>query len=520
MSSDELTPETIEVRRNRTLALVVGGTAALLAVLFALRGVNEPVLLDWFLFGVLAMIAAAHLSAVVDSRAPLVVVDDQGVRVREGATWTGIGWSEVECLEHLPRRGLRDGHLLVVGPTLEQYVVPMTLATRFTGATTVSISDDLAALARGRADVVEVMAGLDEDEYDAPPTDPDDTVDLTDVRRATPTEVPAVAAGGSHVTDEESGGASREDAGSGLPSPVKMLNNLLHRGDRAPAYQGANALASEAATEVMAAVPEEETAVRVIAAAEPATTSVTVPVAQLVDAEEDTPVIGPELRAARERLRLSVDQLAERTRIRPHVVEAIEVDDFAACGGDFYARGHLRTLGRVLGVESGPLVAAYDERYAHAPVDPKRVFASEMASVGGAIRGTRGGRNWSVLVAAVMAAVLMWSVAKMALDSPVPVGDTPVLNQSGGLAEGHAHRADAVPVTLTAVGGGARIVVRDGTGDVVFDSRLAFGQSTRLDIVPPVRIQSSDGSVTAAIDGKDAEPLGETGREAAKTLVP
>ena len=67
----------------------------------------------------------------------------------------------------------------------------------------------------------------------------------------------------------------------------------------------------------------------------------------------DDPVIGPELAAARTRLGLSVDQLAERTRIRPHVIESIEVDDFAPCGGDFYARGHLRTLARVLGHRRG-----------------------------------------------------------------------------------------------------------------------------------------------------------------------
>ena len=68
------------------------------------------------------------------------------------------------------------------------------------------------------------------------------------------------------------------------------------------------------------------------------------------------PVVGSELAAARTRLGLTVDQLAERTRIRPHVIESIEVDDFAPCGGDFYARGHLRTLARVLGVDAAPLL--------------------------------------------------------------------------------------------------------------------------------------------------------------------
>ena len=76
------------------------------------------------------------------------------------------------------------------------------------------------------------------------------------------------------------------------------------------------------------------------------------------------PVIGPELAAARVRVGLSVDELADRTRIRPHVIESIEVDDFAPCGGDFYARGHLRTLARVLGKDPAPLLQQFDDRYA------------------------------------------------------------------------------------------------------------------------------------------------------------
>ncbi|NGZ99580.1 helix-turn-helix domain-containing protein [Nocardioides sp. W3-2-3] len=109
----------------------------------------------------------------------------------------------------------------------------------------------------------------------------------------------------------------------------------------------------------------------------PAEDSVTVVLDDLAVRPAVDPVIGPEIQAARDRLRLSIDQVSERTRIRPHVIEAIEVDDFSPCGGDFYARGHLRTIARVLGVDAGPLVASYDERYAHEPVDPRRVFQSE-----------------------------------------------------------------------------------------------------------------------------------------------
>ncbi|MBC9733477.1 helix-turn-helix domain-containing protein [Nocardioides marmotae] len=233
------------------------------------------------------------------------------------------------------------------------------------------------------------------------------------------------------------------------------------------------------------------------------------------------PVIGPQLAAARERINLSVDQLADRTRIRPHVIESIEVDDFAPCGGDFYARGHLRTLARVLGVDVAPLLAAYDERYADAPIDPRRVFEAELATgANGSIRGTRGGPNWSVLVAAVMALVLAWSVARLVMDSPVDLnGDALVLNGSRGIDNGSTEVGKPVAVLLTASGGGTNVVVRDGSNEIVFSGDLAFGESKELRVSPPVRIQSSDGSLEVGVAGGEPEAVGETGQPATGTFI-
>ena len=242
----------------------------------------------------------------------------------------------------------------------------------------------------------------------------------------------------------------------------------------------------------------------------------TVLIDDLADVPVVDPVIGPQLRAARERLRLSIDQLAERTRIRPHVIEAMEIDDFVPCGGDFYARGHLRTLARVLGLDAAPLLETYAERYADAPVDPRRVFEAELATGrGGPIRGTRGGPNWSVLVAAVMAVVLVWSIARLVMDEPPSVTPaTPSLaNGSAGLTSG-GELAAPVDVLLTAAGGGAHVVVRDGGGRVVFKDSIAFGATQALEVSPPVRVQSSDGSLEVTVDGQAHGALGETGQTA------
>ena len=67
---------------------------------------------------------------------------------------------------------------------------------------------------------------------------------------------------------------------------------------------------------------------------------------------------------------------------------------------------------------------------------------------------------------------------------------------------------------LTAAGGGAHVVVRDGTGKVVFTGSLAFGQSRTLQVSPPVRIQSTDGSLEVTVDGQDHGAIGKTGQPA------
>ncbi len=148
------------------------------------------------------------------------------------------------------------------------------------------------------------------------------------------------------------------------------------------------------------------------------------------------PVIGPELAAARTRLGLSVDDLAERTRIRPHVIESIEVDDFAPCGGDFYARGHLRTLARILGKDAGPLLEKFEERYATAPINARRVFEAELATgMTGSMRSTLGGPSWGLMVGVVLCLVLVWGVLRLFVSDPAEM-QAPVIHGSASVDSG------------------------------------------------------------------------------------
>ena len=73
--------------------------------------------------------------------------------------------------------------------------------------------------------------------------------------------------------------------------------------------------------------------------------------------------IGETLARARRRVGLTVAQVSERTRIREAVIEGIEGGDYSACGGDFYARANIRSIAKVVGADSGQLVAEYDALY-------------------------------------------------------------------------------------------------------------------------------------------------------------
>jgi cytoskeletal protein RodZ len=73
--------------------------------------------------------------------------------------------------------------------------------------------------------------------------------------------------------------------------------------------------------------------------------------------------IGDTLAEARRQAGLTITQVSRQTRIRESIIRAIEQGDFSACGGDFYARGHIRSIAAAVGVDPVPLIREYDEEH-------------------------------------------------------------------------------------------------------------------------------------------------------------
>ena len=73
--------------------------------------------------------------------------------------------------------------------------------------------------------------------------------------------------------------------------------------------------------------------------------------------------IGDTLAEARRQAGLTLTQVSQQTRIRESIIRSIEQNDFSSCGGDFYARGHIRSIAAAVGVDPVPLIREYDEEH-------------------------------------------------------------------------------------------------------------------------------------------------------------
>jgi cytoskeletal protein RodZ len=69
--------------------------------------------------------------------------------------------------------------------------------------------------------------------------------------------------------------------------------------------------------------------------------------------------IGARLRTGREKLGLTVLQVAERIHTDPRIVDAIEAENYEALGAPVYARGHIRHYADLVGESANELVQIY-----------------------------------------------------------------------------------------------------------------------------------------------------------------
>lgn len=232
--------------------------------------------------------------------------------------------------------------------------------------------------------------------------------------------------------------------------------------------------------------------------------------------------IGETLAEERERAGLSVTQVSLQTRIRETVIRGMEADDFSACGGNFYARGHIRSISRVIGIDPEPLVAEFDATHGGAPQPVSAVSAFEPEQPV-AFRERRS-PNWSAAMALALAAVVIYGVFQVVghdgggeRRTAQQVAGTPAPPTSAPATSAPPKSSDPVavaPRTEVEVRVEAErttwLNARDEKGRTLFSGMLRKGDQKDFTAKKKVRLVIGvGGSVNLTVNGKDLGSPGE-----------
>lgn len=255
--------------------------------------------------------------------------------------------------------------------------------------------------------------------------------------------------------------------------------------------------------------------------------------------------IGAELARARNAAGLTHAELAERTRIRTAIIQAIERDDFSRCGGDVFARGHVKAIAVALDLDPIPLLTALGAAQAattFAQPDADNVNIWELRN---RTRMPSEKRTWALLILiAVLVIGAFVYVARQSTATPdlVPSAEpsasasaTPTSSPSNAVTPGPTETAIGLPEptppqeTLPTVVDGAIVLELECispswvrvTNDLgtLFEGTLRTGETRILssDTDVQVRIGNAAG-VNLTLNGTTYYNLGQPGEVYTRTF--
>ncbi|MEV5742439.1 helix-turn-helix domain-containing protein [Microbispora rosea] len=228
---------------------------------------------------------------------------------------------------------------------------------------------------------------------------------------------------------------------------------------------------------------------------------------------------------ARERAGLTVRQLGERTRIRETVIERFERDDFSV--GDFYARGHIRTIASDLGLDPDEILRQYEQENADiaSPVKASAVFRGDVGE------RARRAPSWTTAVAVALAIVAVVVIARMIGSSGEKAGPTaaqvPVTapHAHARHEKGHEKKtveealAPGVVVVKVTARKPSYLNVRDAKGKEIFQGTVPEGKTTTYSAKDRMRVTIGDaGAVRLEVNGRDLGTPGKDGQMIRRTF--
>jgi len=239
--------------------------------------------------------------------------------------------------------------------------------------------------------------------------------------------------------------------------------------------------------------------------------------------------LGSMISKARKDAGLSIDDLSAATNIRGNLLREIETDNFSQCGGETYARGHLRNIAIKLNVDPQLFLTAFEDEQMHVDRTMQDLLVENNV-----MREPKEVRkvSWKVLVTISVASLFVAGLAQIIVsndstpDIPVAIEESPAPAESPEATpeatateevlptdEATISTGQGVEIVFTAARARSWLFVSDSSGRVLFSGQISVGVTKTFssDLTLNLKIGNA-GGVDLLVNGKKIDSLGADGQ--------
>jgi cytoskeletal protein RodZ len=224
------------------------------------------------------------------------------------------------------------------------------------------------------------------------------------------------------------------------------------------------------------------------------------------------------LAQAREAAGLTVEQISALTNIRAAVIKDLEMNSVEICGGIAYARGHIRTITKVLNQKT-PKSVSFDADLIVAEIEAAqsedgRKIIDRLAENNVADKPREKKRIKFRTLASISAAVLsIGFVAQVAIGnvSNIDVDTSQITTTRKSFQNEAASTPAGVNLVVTGISGKSWIGLTNANGEQVFNGQISSGQVATFNDPQLIKaVIGNAGAVKLNLNGSD---LGVAGAE-------
>lgn len=238
--------------------------------------------------------------------------------------------------------------------------------------------------------------------------------------------------------------------------------------------------------------------------------------------------LGEVLSTARASSRLSLDDLASLTSIRAGLLSEMEKNNFSHCGGDIYARGHLRNIAPKIGLDANQLIDLYNEEHSAESRSINEMLAENNVA---RVPHEKKSISWKVPAAFSIAIILVLAIAQIIITNVNSENPIKPLATATATPEPSASAVatEAASPTTSPVGGGVTMSITAARGnsliDIVVDGQhvakgsIFQGESKSFEATTSISIYfSNPAGLDVTVNGELLAPLGGQNQEVRRTF--